>query len=125
MTARTRQVLAAMVLLLGLLAMHGLNHDHHVLSTAGVGHEMASMVSSVPYAHVEAEHVLLEAPDGLGHDLTALCLAILTSGSLLALLSWTRRSAAARRYRGLGQDVLGATIRRRPPDLLALCVSRT
>ena len=86
---------------------------------------MASMVSSVPYAHVEAEHVLVEAPDGLGHDLTALCLAILTSGSLLLLLTWTRRGVPTRRHRGGGQDVGGASIPRRPPDLLELCVSRT
>jgi hypothetical protein len=131
MTARTRQVLSAMVLLLGLLAMHGLNHDHHSLSSAGVGHEMASMVSSGPYAHDVvtavggAEHALVAAPEGLGHDLTAVCLAILTTGSLLVLLTWTRRRAPARRQRGCGQHVPGATIGRRSPDLLALCINRT
>ena len=129
MTARTRQVLSVMALLFGLLAMHGLTHEHHSLISAGMSHQMTSVASSTAQAVVTAvdgaENALVVAPDGFGHDLTALCLAILTAGSLFVFLTCIRRSTPARFQRGWRQDVPGATIRRRPPDLFALCVSRT
>lgn len=140
---RRQQVLAPLLLIVGLLAMHGLASSHAGL--AGVDRGMSlpttapahmAAVSAPPAGRHEAGtaaepqgsvHSLSFGNAGGGHDMAALCLAILGAAGLSALAL-----ALARIVTGLpvgrGPAVRPGARRdipRPPPDLTRLCISRT
>lgn len=119
MSTRTHRGVSVLALLLGLLAMHGLHHDHTAMSGMA-GHEHSVMTSAL------YDHAVLTPAEGGGHALGTLCLAVLTAGSLALLLARTRGARPTRSAPPLARRQPSATHPRGPPpDLLQLCVSRT
>ena len=133
------RALAVLVVLLGLLAMHGVDSTHHAAAaTTAVQHAAAQHQTAPADAPEQHQHAAVRtgtqeaAPAGPGcdedcPDLTVLCAAVL-AGAALALLLARRRTAplplAPTRPRA---PTLAPPARHaRPPDpVKELCVSRT
>ena len=134
-----RRLWLVLVLLVGLLGMHGLASDHASMApssgvtpatagahlTAHAGMHRAALVRTDqalgPRAAVGDDHG--------GMKMAGLCLAVLT-GAVLTVASARGASLSGRRPGAHGSPWTPATKRRlavvRPPDLVAgLCVSRT
>lgn len=162
------RLLAALMLIVGLLAMHGLASSHsgmpEMLSTAttaskpplasapardlaqpvarlaspqhlshadSVGH--GSMLTTGDAVAARAGYASNRLPASignrlmLGHDMAALCLAVLTSAGLGALaLSLRRAFVGGTDSNGTALlTAVAGTRPRPPPDLRGLCISRT
>ncbi len=127
--------LLALGLLLGVLVMHGVaaNHDMPMASAAAVSSpdgdaDMAGHHEGM--ASIEAAAVVVSAPV-TGHPMAAMCVAILTSGLLLPLLSvfrFKRRTADRRLPSPAAWSMVPRAAAARwltAPSLTRLCVSRT
>ena len=138
----TRRLWLVLVLIVGILGMHGLASDHASMAAAGrlpaaagtahgvsVMPEMAGTAMAAPAGG--ADSVVAAGAEPLGHpamSMGGLCLAVL-AGALL-LLGAVRRQERGSRPREPLRAWLLARLRAlpppRPPDLVAeLCVSRT
>ena len=127
-----RWSVVVLLLLAGLLGMHGLGGHHGPMPQPSAGPEVSQVLTAVHHTGMHQD--LPTAPEALTGavdphaDLTVACVAALTSGLVLLLSLLRRRSRAA------GSTAAGTSVtalpRARwavgPPDLVAgLCVSRT
>ena len=140
---RATRLLAALAVLLGLLAMHGVASPHHAAAAPAVtGHAAASPAESAhPQDHVATAHLetashqeaqALPGPAGPAcHDgcasIGALCVAVLAGAALVLLLS--RRQSSPLRLAQVRRSVRAPAPpyrhARGPDPVRELCVSRT
>ena len=108
-----------LVLLAGLIAMHGLGTHHDTAAHGGAA------VTADAHAVPMTEHPADDAP---GSDLAELCLVVLTGVAALSLLRAPLR-ALMTRTSSTGHPLCRSRRRTRPPprppDLSVLCVLRT
>ena len=142
MTAPTARAvlraLAVLVVVLGLLAMHGIAGTHHAAAAAtpaahgAVQHQAAPQAAHQHAAHRAVEDAdVLAAPDRSScddcWDIGALCVAVLAGAALAMLLAHRRSSPLLRavaRPRGPTRAPPGRLVPG-PDPVKEICVSRT